>query len=136
MKTNLEKDKIVAIANYLVTNYPDQIDDYIKVQKVLYFLDWDYKQETGHLLFEDQFEAWVYGPVNRRIFALMKNNNLVFESDYKLSEEDKKFIKRDVKKYLNYLSFDLVTLSHQSQPWVEARKGLSTYEPSRKKIKF
>jgi len=39
MKTNLEKDKIVAIANYLVTNYPDQIDDYIKVQKVLYFLD-------------------------------------------------------------------------------------------------
>lgn len=66
----------------------------------------------------------------------MKEMNLKFTTDYLLSEEDKKFIKKDVKKYLEYPSFDLVTLSHQSEPWVEARKGLSTYEPSRRKIKF
>lgn len=136
MKTNLQKTKIVDVANYLTTNYSNKISDHIKLQKILYFLDWDYKQETGQLLFEDQFEAWVYGPVNRKIFALMKNNDLKFTTDYQLSEEDKKFIKKDVKKYLDYPSFDLVTLSHQSEPWIEARRGLSTYEPSRRKIKF
>gem|GEM_PF-1928058 len=58
----------------------------------------------------------MYGPVNRRIFALMKNNDLVFTTSYKLSEKEEKFIKKDVKKYLDCPSFDLVTLSHQSQP--------------------
>jgi len=57
MKTNLPKDKIIAVANDLVTNYPNQIDDHIKVQKILYFLDLDYKKKNDEPFFSDQFEA-------------------------------------------------------------------------------
>lgn len=136
MKTNLPKDKIIAVANDLVTNYPNQIDDHIKVQKILYFLDLDYKKKNDEPFFSDQFEAWIYGPVSRRIFSIIRENGLVFKTDYELSDDDKKFIKKDVKQYLKYDSFDLVLLSHQSQPWIEARKGFPSGEPCTKKIKL
>lgn len=56
------KVKIINIAKYLFLHI-DNITN-LKLQKIMFFTYVDYyRKYNEELLFEDQFEAWVYGPV-------------------------------------------------------------------------
>lgn len=40
----------------------------LKLQKILYFAQGEYYQQTGQLLFDDDFLAWRLGPVVRAVY--------------------------------------------------------------------
>lgn len=146
LNKKINNEIIFSISKYLVEKY--DIKQSTKLQKILYFLYLDYLKQYGKKLFEDEFEAWVYGPVVRKIFNHMKDNGCIFSlieewNTYELTEikelDDegiKNFIDEDIKKYLSLSSIELVEKSHNTLPWKETRGELEYDEPSDKVISF
>lgn len=146
---NLEKkDKLFSIVSYLINNH--KITEPVKLQKILYFLYLDYLKQYDEKLFEDKFEAWVYGPVLRRVYYHLRYVGVNFDEYENFDEnkytctkiiplEDKKIIKfidDKIEKYKNKNTFVLVEEAHNTEPWINARKGLDKHETSREKINF
>ena len=109
----------------------------LKLQKLLYYVQaWNIVFE-GKPLFAGKFQAWVHDPVSRDIynrFAKTKtlysdiNENDVRNVDHSSSidESAKSHIDRVLSVYAKFSGAQLEELTHQEQPWLEARKG---YEP-------
>ena len=97
----------------------------LKLQKLLYLAQgwsfvWDDKP-----LFEEEFEAWQYGPVNTEVYLEFRKygrseipeyegNSCLEDSDAK---ETLNAIWRD---YSSYSAFELVDLTHSQLPWKNA----------------
>lgn len=43
----------------------------LQVQKILYFCQTGYRKKTGFYLFDDDFEAWRYGPVVPSVYKML-----------------------------------------------------------------
>ncbi|MBE4704008.1 Panacea domain-containing protein [Spiroplasma platyhelix] len=144
------QNKLFSITSYLIQEH--KITEPVKLQKILYFLYLEYLKETNEKLFDDEFEAWVYGPVLRSVYNHLKYVGLNFneyesfdsaKDKYTLTKntplKDKKisdFIDKKIKKYKNKNTFDLVDEAHKTQPWIKARKGLANSQISTEIIKF
>lgn len=145
-----KENKLFSIVSYLINKH--KITEPVKLQKILYFLYLEYLKEKKEKLFDEEFEAWVYGPVLRAVYNHLRYIGLNF-NEYETwnSEKDEyvinkiiplnnkdifKFIDEKIKKYKNKNTFDLVDEAHNTSPWLNARKGLKDEEISRKKIKF
>ena len=130
----------------------------LKLQKVLYYLQaWYLVYFDRNLLFDDTPEAWVNGPVYRRVYEVYKGKGLYEQFTFNdvlyngqtdsdalaelhhtmdLSEQDWNFVEAIYKHY-GVMSQDyLVFLTHSQKPWNEARKGLQPFEYSDKNISF
>lgn len=90
----------------------------LQLQKILYFCQKEYNEKTGQALFDDDFEAWQYGPVIPsvyRMFSLfggMKITRSVNE-DIEIDEATKRLINPIIDKYSNYAAWDLVSMTHR-----------------------
>ncbi|MCL8209970.1 Panacea domain-containing protein [Spiroplasma attinicola] len=149
--TKIEKqDNLFSITNYLIQKH--KITEPVKLQKILYFLYLEYLKENNNKLFEEEFEAWVYGPVLKRVYNHLKYVGLNF-NEYETFDSEKdeyvitkimpltdekifNFIDSKIKKYKNKNTFDLVDEAHKTKPWIKARKGLLSNQISTEKIKF
>lgn len=109
-----------------------------KLQKMLYYAySWvltltnDSEKNLSNRLFEERFEAWVHGPVIRRVYDTYKDYGY---SDIPKYEGELPDIDEDVLDILNqvmevygdYNGNQLEIITHQEEPWKEARDG---YEP-------
>lgn len=143
---DFKEDKTLSITKYIVENHNIKLS--VKLQKILYFLYLDYLKENNKKLFNDNFEAWVYGPVLRKVFSFIQANGFDF-SEYFDSENNKiveikelddkelkKFIDTNISKYKKCSTEKLVAISHKTMPWEKARKNLSYDVPSNEIIKF
>lgn len=52
----------LSVANYVLTNAKEPISN-LKLQKMLYFIQGFALVRLGHPLFDDEIQAWTYGPV-------------------------------------------------------------------------
>lgn len=122
----------------------------LKLQKILYFLYGFYYFVTKDELFDEEFEAWAYGPVVRKSYvdysmfgaeAIPPHNNYInflFDEDHDydseknndyfdsiFSEDSKKTIDIILNTLLNKSTMDLVELSHaKGSPWYKVyREG-------------
>lgn len=143
MKKKEIRDNLLSITKYLVEKY--KIIKPVKLQKILYFLYLDYLKENNEKLFDEKFEAWVYGPVLRDVFYHIKYNGFNFEIEENdtlieicdlNNEKIKLFIDSKVNKYLKIPTFDLVEMAHNTSPWKNARKDLKDNEISNNTIDF
>ena len=142
------KDVVFEQKNDLVNYLYSLLDNptQIKVQKTMYLLFAYYGATYGNLesdssendfegqsypkyLFEPQFEAWRYGPVDYEIYQNEKKN--VYEKDStfpttSLNEQENKniqgFIKNIVSQTNNIDDFSLVDRTHQDNSWRLAYK--------------
>lgn len=126
------------IAKYILCfaqNNGDTITN-LKLQKLLYYAQaWYLVNNENNKLFEDNIEAWPYGPVVPCVYNEFKSfGRLPIDIDCNL-ENDFKNICGNTKQYLNefcefFLRFsatELVAMTHQEKPWIEAiNKGLYT----------
>lgn len=145
--TKVEKeDKLFSITNYLIQKH--KITEPVKLQKILYFLYLEYLKENNKKLFDEEFEAWVYGPVLKRVYYHLKYDGLNFneyesfdskKDEYVITKiiplTDEKifnFIDKKINKYKNKNTFDLSEKAHKTEPWIKARKGLTEYQISKK----
>lgn len=101
----------------------------LRLQKLLYFVQAKILVETGNPCFDDEMEAWDFGPVvpsvyhNYKFFGAW---NLMDEpKPPKLPEENR--INEMLKKCSVYPTNQLVEITHTQRPWIEAyAKGRGT----------
>ena len=99
----------------------------LKLQKILYLAQgWSYVWDDMPL-FEDEFEAWQYGPVNAKIYEYFRKygrneipeeegrNNIPFGNN---TIEDT--LEAVWEKYAPCSAFELVELTHNQEPWKQA----------------
>lgn len=91
-------EDVQQIASYISQRYEKeygrQIDE-MKLHKLLYLTQREAIIETGEPLFEDQFEAWKYGPVLYSVHkAFQLINFMVKCSAKRLSESTKRYLIR------------------------------------------
>ncbi|MBR2216363.1 MAG: DUF4065 domain-containing protein [Selenomonadaceae bacterium] len=106
----------------------------MKLQKLVYYsqamsLVWD-----DVPLFDDDFEAWAKGPVCRRLFEAHKGKYMLDSSDFlkpynadtsNLTAEQQETINAVTDSLVDYPPYKLSNMTHNEQPWLDARKGCS-----------
>lgn len=127
----------IDVAQYIIDFFKKANKDIttIKLQKLVFYsqvwsLVWD-----DEPLFDEDFEAWVNGPVVVSLFHKLKGfyfcpSEVVSANIERLSSNQKDTIDHVIEYYGSYSSSELVQLTHSEEPWMKAREGLSTGEPS------
>lgn len=125
----------IVFANYILKHYGPM--SHLKLQKLLFYCDAYCMAFFGEELLSDKFEAWVHGPVCRKVFNEMKGSSLLY-SDMSYSpingiDEDSYFndLSIDVRDLLNdvlstltqWSGIELERATHRELPWIEARRG-------------
>lgn len=114
------------------------------INKVLYFIQGWHLAYFKSKLFNDVPQAWVYGPVYSRVYRKFKNvsniasldaddlSKLLDDAKLKLNLEEKqqKFLDSVISHYGKKSAFELTSISHDTDPWINARKDLSIVENS------
>lgn len=110
----------------------------LKHQKLLYYTQAWHLAIHDNPLFEDSFQAWIHGPVNRTVYdrykdskslySLMSIDDTVNSSETKLSAVEVAHIEEVLEVYAAFSPFELESMTHQEDPWIEARKGYSEFE--------
>ncbi len=141
--------KALDIAKYIVqySNKEKYEISNLRLQKLLYFVQGQFILEKSKFCFEDELEAWKYGPVVPSVYSFYKyygNFSIeerpeyaidwqtgkiqdVYFDDNKIREEDKSIINTIVKNAQEYSVNQLVNITHQQSPWkVAVKTGLNS----------
>lgn len=119
----------------------------IKLQKLLYYVQaWNLAfYEKPFYSENENFEAWVHGPVSREIYNRFKENKSLY-SDIKyeditesfnpdlLDENEKKHIEVILETYAKFSGSELENMTHMESPWIKAREGYRSSERCEKQI--
>ncbi len=131
------------VARYVINyiNSKGNVISNLKLQKVLYFIQAAFLVEKGIPCFDEELEAWDFGPVVPSVYHAYKkfgagyipsiNNYFQFSSDifecrfvdYDNSiiyDEDKLLINNMVDQCINYSASQLVDITHHQSPWKNA----------------
>ena len=130
IESNLD---VMMIAKYLFYNTNDMSN--LKLQKLLFFAYKDYYQKNKLELFDDNFQAWIYGPVlpnvYKNFYKILGDNDFEKVNDYFNSRKKVKiFLDEISQKYGNLDVFELVKKTHKEKSWINARKDLGPFESS------
>lgn len=121
------------VAAYIVGN--SDFMSGIKLQKLVYFSYLEHLKLHDEILFQDNFEAWINGPVVKSLYDAHKiayiADKSMFEPYSTLSNNEKQSVDLALKKYGSLTGGKLSELSHETTPWINARKGLAPRERSR-----
>lgn len=97
----------------------------LKLQKILYLAQgWSYVWDDTEL-FEDEFEAWRYGPVNLEVYSEFKRYGRAelpeFEgrSDVRMTQSEQETLEAVWDAYASWDAYALVELTHHQTPWLE-----------------
>lgn len=135
-------------ASYLVDKRPYEVADYLiaesrergenltnlKLQKLLYYADAWSLALRDQPLFDEQFKAWVHGPVllsQYHRFKELKWRSI--EGDItkpQLDDELKRHLDEIIDVFGSETAVALELMTHREKPWIEARGDLPPTEPS------
>lgn len=141
------------VASYLIQYFNSTGDPIsnLKLQKILYYIQVWYKVHfPGESLFDELPEAWVHGPVYPSVYNEYKsfNGSPITPTDGYLTDKQilaerkavfqgsrgQEFITGIMEFYGSKTGFMLELMTHNEQPWIRARKGISPIKPSNEKI--
>lgn len=128
-----------------VINYSNQKEygvSNLKLQKLLYFIQAYFLLTKKEPCFSDKIEAWDLGPVvpdayreykqfgsgniPTITYVIEKDSNNIWASrvvpfyDEVITQEDKRTSEVVVDKFSDYSAMDLVKLTHNQKPWIDA----------------
>ena len=106
-----------------------------KLQKLCYYaVAWHYALYNSILVNDDEFEAWVHGPVSPTLWFEYKDYGWApiprFDEKPALDIDTEDFLQIVYNTYGEFSGHQLEGMTHNEDPWKEARKGLDEYEPS------
>lgn len=138
------------IADYIISSYCEEKShnnfiaiQYMKLQILVFYCQAWYLSEYKISLFSEDFEAWIFGPVNRNLFERFGEwlykpitiNDINFNFDKnKIDENIKNFIDEILLVYEEFDSTQLIDLVRRELPWKFTRKGLDSAEKCNKII--
>ena len=124
----------IDVANYMIDKWGDKVVlTNLKLNKLVYFAQADSLRLTGAPLFDDEIQAWQYGPVEPEVyhsFSLFGRSRITrgtARSSVGRSAAD--IIDGVMKRFGNMTAFDLVNLSHDP-----AGAWASVYSPDRDNV--
>ena len=134
------QDKIIEVAKYFIKRSQDEFKtdpsrklDALKLQKLLYYAKaWNLVLNKGERLFSDEFQAWVHGPANPKVWHHFQGFDFSVAHP-EIAKERFEHITAKEKEVLDivwhsYGKFDgkyLEMLTHAEEPWLTARRGLN-----------
>lgn len=123
------------IAKYIIASFQKKNKEIsnLKLQKLLYYAQAWHLVLYEEMLFNDEIEAWVHGPVVPGVFREYKvfGWKPIATKCHVVIPEDLRFHLSEVNRV--YGKFDAVTLermTHREDPWRNARGTLAPDEPS------
>ena len=120
----------------------------LKLHKLLYYVEAWHVALYGKMLFDEDFQAWVHGPVCLPVFTRFRHSRNKFTFSAITREDIGTVLKADIENY-DYISdhvenvleaygdlsgAQLESLAHKEQPWLETRGDLAPSEPCNKTI--
>lgn len=126
-------DCLNAARYFIARAYEDSMEaemTNMKVQKLLYYSQSLHLAMYDEPLFEEEIQAWRYGPVcppAYRFYSEFEANQLPIPSQESLLQipDDKKQLLEEVWEYFGgYHAYRLSNMTHLEFPWKKARKGL------------
>lgn len=143
MKSTCRMAKINEISDYVIFRCKAEGDtdlSALKHQKLLYYIQAWHLAFHQRPAFEADFQAWIHGPVNRDIYEIYKDTKYLYSEmnleditdisfAEKLDAEMKVHIDTILDSYAGFSATQLEIMTHQEEPWIEARKG---YAPTQR----
>lgn len=136
---NISKIDSVVLGNYILNHYGHM--SHLKLQKLLYYCDAYHLAYFDEELMEDHFEAWVHGPVSRKVFAALRDKSLLY-SDMaydgdgsedavfeKLTSDQRNLITEVLEMLKTWTGLELERATHEEIPWIRARAGYDEAAP-------
>lgn len=110
-----------------------------KLQKLCYYAQAWYQAIFERPLINGSFQAWVHGPVNRKLWnkTTIYGYSNITDPPFKGHELPINIIDFLEDVYYTYGKYDGDTLerqTHKEDPWRKTREGLNDYEPCEKEI--
>lgn len=111
----------------------------LKLQKLLYYAQGWYLANFDKPLFDDKIQAWKYGPAVMNVYQYFKSygSNSLSQYDNPMEEipdiddeRTKRFLDKVWTVYKKYYASDLVSATHNEQPWVDTREDKKLSENS------
>ena len=113
----------------------------LKLQKLLYYIQAWHLAFYKKPMFEGEFQAWVHGPVNRKIYNRFKDTKFLYSSitmqdvedrnaGDSLTKKEKSHIGSVLDAYAKYSPSQLEVMTHREKPWIDARNGVDKLERS------
>lgn len=111
--------------------------DHKKLQKLCYYSQAWSLALNGKKLIDEEFEAWVHGPVNRALWNSLRdygysniNPDALNGRARPLDSSSIQLLEKVWATYKDLNGFQLENLTHRELPWIQARGNLAPYEPS------
>ena len=128
------------IANYFIflANTSGSFISNLKLQKLVYYAQAWYLVNYGVPLFQEDFQAWIHGPVIPDLYQEYKAwgwkpiEKEVGEPSF--CKETHNFLEEVAEVYFSCDAYELERMTHQEAPWIIARKGLPIDAPSNETI--
>ena len=139
------------LAEYIVARCSNV--SHLKIQKLLYYIQGYHLGFFGEPIIDDEFEAWVHGPVSREFYAKIKSESdgFVFMHTEFTTDKNRADLEKEIKSKITNDQFDVIDdvlellggmsgtdlelCTHaEKDTWQKARLGLSPAEHSDKII--
>ncbi|QTE36536.1 DUF4065 domain-containing protein [Mucilaginibacter gossypii] len=127
------------LSEYILQNWGPM--SHLKLQKILYYIEGYHLAYFNDSVIDDDFQAWVHGPVSKKIYDSLKNKSILHtELTYQKSEGENNpdevlkntltqdqvdFINETVEELSKISSTQLENMTHSEEPWINARRGYS-----------
>jgi uncharacterized phage-associated protein len=146
--TPLARIDPVDLANYILAKLG--VVDHLKLQKLLYYVQSWHLAFFGTPLFDEDFKAWVHGPVLLSVWHKLKEHSQLSKRvqlkpqfvkkaldkvNGSLYAEQIELVTDVLEEYGNKTGYHLEGLTHAEQPWRSARIGLQPDEPGSRIIR-
>ena len=118
-------------ANYFIRMQDECCEDYItnlKLQKLCYYAQGFNLAINNCRLFDNDIEAWMYGPVVRDLYNKYKSNKcqpLVADADFDgndLPPDAQDILSQVYREYGQFAAWKLRDMTHTEPPWLIARE--------------
>lgn len=135
MKMIPQKVESTELANYILAVVGPM--NHLKLQKLIYYLEAYHLAYFDQSLINDEFEAWLHGPVSRQIWDYYKQIANIYDVisvagnietvkksfEQRITDDQKDFINDVLNEYGGESAYNLECMTHKELPWIEARKG-------------
>jgi uncharacterized phage-associated protein len=123
------------VADYFI-NLANETGSFIsnlKLQKLVYYAQAWHLGLYGRPLIEQDFEAWVHGPVIPSLYQKYKSfgwQPILEDTLPELPSEVEKHLEEVAEEYFACDAYELEQMTHTEEPWMLARKNLPPDAPS------
>lgn len=131
-------DKMLRVIAYVFEKLEEVTP--LMLQKLLYFIQGIYSALYGKPIFAEDCRAWIHGPVYPEVYELFRDFKynpiddarfaLLEGMEDTLTDDEKRVIDLVVNTFGMYGGKVLEKITHNEDPWMEARKGYGDSIPS------